>query len=68
MPSGRLYKELRNGVLERCRTDKFRNSQRLPRFHIPALGSVAQTEPGASEAEPGLKKEERRSQKQQNNF
>lgn len=35
---------------------------------IPHPDSIAHTEPGASEAEPGFKEEERRSLKQQNNL
>lgn len=40
----------------------------MPRLHIPASGSTAHTEPGASEDGPGFKEKDGRSQKQQNNI
>ena len=45
-----------------------RCSQGMPRFHIPVLSRTTHIDPGASEAGPGFKEKDRRSQKQQNNF
>lgn len=45
-----------------------RGSQGMPMFHIPVLSCTAHIEPGASEAGPGFKEKDKRSQKQQNNF
>ena len=45
-----------------------RCSQGMPSFHIPVLSRTTHIDPGASEAGPGFKEKDRRSQKQQNNF
>lgn len=44
------------------------SSQRVPRFHIPASGHTTYAEPEISEAGPGFKEEEKRSQNHQNNI
>lgn len=66
MSGGRPYRRPRIGVRNSGKADFI--SQRLSSFLIPASGSTAHTESGASEAEPGFKEEERRWQNQQNNI